>query len=427
MSRAGRSTTARAMARHAGRRDGSGAGAPAAPQAAASRMRPADLWPVALAGIVIRPARSILSALGIALGIATMVAVLGISASSRSQLVAEIDALGTNLLTVTPGQSFASPTASLPVTAPAMIARIGPVIDAAAIGDVPGNIYRSNLIPAANTNAITLYWAGPGLLHTLQGQMAKGSFLSAATARYPAVVLGPYTAQALGIDRADGSALVWIAGHWFAVTGILDPLTLAPELDRAALVGQPVARQLLHAGVRPVQIYVRTNPASVPAVESVLAATADPSAPQDVTVSDPADALTARADATTAFQGLFLALGAVALGVGGIGIGNVMVIAVLERRNEIGLRRALGAGRRHICLQFAAEAVLLAGAGGAAGAALGAIATAAFAAARNWHAVVSLPSLAAAVGVALAVGALAGIYPSIRAAQLPPAEALRLA
>jgi len=368
----------------------------------------------------------LLSALGIAVGIATMVAVLGISASSRSQLVAEIDALGTNLLTVTPNQPFATTSATLPVTAPGMIARIGPVVDAAAIGDVAANVYRSNQIPAANTNAISVYWAQPGLLHTLQGQMAKGSFLTAASTRFPAVVLGPYAAQALGIDRADGSALVWIGNHWFAVTGILDQLALAPELDRAALIGQPVARQLLHAGVRPVQVYVRTNPAAVPAVEAVLAATANPGAPQDVAVSDPADVLTAREDATTAFQGLFLALGAVALLVGGIGIGNVMVIAVLERRNEIGLRRALGASRRHISLQFATEAVLLAGAGGAVGAALGAIATAAFAATRHWQAVVSLPSLAAAVGIALAVGALAGLYPAVRAAQLPPAEALRM-
>ena len=392
----------------------------------ASKLRPADMWPLALGGIAIRPARSVLSALGIALGIATMVAVLGISSSSRSQLVAEIDALGTNLLTVTPGQSFGGPNLTLPVSAPGMIARIGPVIDDSAIGDVPAQIYRSDRIPAANSDAITVYSAQPNLLGTLQGRMAGGVFLNAATSHYPAVVLGTYAAQALGIDRADGSSLVWLGNHWFAVTGILQPLALAPELDRAALIGFPIARTLLHAGRAPAQIYVRTNPASVPAVQSVLPATADPMAPQDVTVANPADALTARADATNAFQGLFLALGAVALVVGGIGIGNVMVIAVLERRSEIGLRRAIGASRRHVALQFAAEAVVLAGAGGSAGAALGGLATTAFAAARHWHAVVPLASLGAAIGVALLVGGLAGLYPAVRAARLLPAEALRL-
>ncbi len=161
-------------------------------------------------------------------------------------------------------------------------------------------------------------------------------------------------------------------------------------------------------------------------MESVLAATADPAAPQDAVITNPADALTARADAAAAFQGLFLALGAVALLVGGIGVGNVMVISVLERRNEIGVRRALGASRRHVAMQFAAEAVLLAGAGGTAGAVLGGFATAVFATARHWHAVVPVTDLCAAVAVALVVGALAGIYPAARAARLPPAEALRL-
>ncbi len=332
-----------------------------------SVLRPADVLPLAVRGISIRPARTILSALGISLGIATMVAVLGISSSSQAQLVAEIDALGTNLLTVTPGQAFSSQTASLPVTAPSMISRIGPVINASAIGDVPANIYRTDRIPAANTAAITVYSADPGLLRTLQGRLAAGRFLNTATARFPAVVLGADAAQALGIDRAGGSVEVWLGGRWFGVTGILKPLILAPELDRAALIGFPVASRLLRAGPAPIEVYVRTNPASVPAVESVLAATADPAAPQDAVVTDPADALIARTDAATAFQGLFLALGAVALLVGGIGIGNVMVISVLERRNEIGVRRAIGASRRHVALQFGAEAVLLAGAGGAAG------------------------------------------------------------
>ncbi len=392
----------------------------------ASVLRPADVLPLAVRGISIRPARSILSALGIALGIATMVAVLGISSSSQAQLVAEIDALGTNLLTVTPGQSFSGQTASLPVTAPSMISRIGPVITASAIGDVPASIYRTDRIPAVNTNAITVYSAAPGLLRTLQGRLAAGRFLNTVTARYPAVVLGAYAAQALGIDRAGGAVEVWLGSRWFAVIGILKPVTLAPELDRAALIGFPVAQRLLRASPNPVQVYIRTNPASVPAVESVLAATADPAAPQDAVVTDPADALIARADAATAFQGLFLALGAVALLVGGIGIGNVMVISVLERRNEIGVRRAIGASRRHVALQFAAEAVLLAGAGGLAGAVLGGFATAVFAAARHWHAVVPVADLAAAVAVALVVGAVAGLYPALRAARLSPAEALRL-
>jgi len=373
-----------------------------------------------------RPVRAILSAAGVALGIATMVAVFGISGSSRAQLVAEIDALGTNLLTVTPGQSVTAEIARLPKTAPAMIRRVGPVLAASAIGDVQASVYRNDRIPAVNTGAVTVYSADTSLLRTLQGHMARGRFLSAATARLPAVVLGADAASALGIDQADGSVRVWLGNNWFDVIGILERLPLAPELDRTALIGQPVAARVLHATGHPVQIYVRTNPASVAAVQAVLPATADPAAPQDVSVANPADALAARAAATAAFRSLFLGLGAVALLVGGIGIANVMVIAVLERRGEIGLRRALGASRRHIAEQFLAEAALLAGTGGLAGALLGGFATTIYAAARHWSAVVPVPVLLAAVGIALALGAVAGLYPALRAARLAPAEALRI-
>ena len=397
---------------------------PGGPALPVSHLRAADTWPLALLGLASRPARAAMSALGVALGIATMVAVLGISSSSRAQLVAEIDALGTNLLTVAPGQSFGGPTAALPPAAPAMVARIGPVIGATAIGDVNAQVYRNNRISPANTNAITVYSAETSLLSTLQGQLARGAFLDAATARYPAVVLGPDAAAALGVDRAQ--VQVWLGNRWFSVIGLLRPLPLAPELDRAALIGYPVAERLLHATAAPVQIYVRANPASIAAVAAVLPATANPAAPQDVSVTDPVAALAARADASSAFQGLFLALGAVALMVGGIGIANVMVIAVLERRSEIGLRRALGARRRHVAAQFAAEATLLAGCGGAAGAVLGGFATTVYAAARHWDAVVPVPVLLAAVAAALLVGAAAGLYPALRAARLVPAKALRL-
>ncbi|HEV2374265.1 MAG TPA: ABC transporter permease [Streptosporangiaceae bacterium] len=391
-----------------------------------SRLRLADTLPLAATGLATRPVRAVLSSLGVALGIATMVSVLGISSSGRAQLVAEIDALGTNLLTVTPGQSFGGPNATLPRTAQAMAARIGPVISAAAIGDVNANVYRNNRVSPANTEAVTVYSADAGLLHTLQGHLAHGVFLNAATSHYPATVLGSETAAALGIDRADGSVQVWLGNHWFSVIGIMEPLPLAPELDRTALIGYPVAQRLLHASGAPVEVYVRTNPASVADVAAVLPATADPPAPQNVSVTDPVTALTARADASAAFQSLFLALGAVALLVGGIGIANVMVIAVLERRGEIGLRRALGARRSHIAVQFVAEATLLAGAGGAAGAVLGGFATTVYAAARHWQAVVPIPVLLAAAASALAVGAMAGLYPALRAAGLAPAEALRL-
>lgn len=391
-----------------------------------SVLRVRDVIPLAALGMRTRPARAILSAAGVAVGIATMVAVFGISGSSRAQLVAEIDALGTNLLTVTPGQSFTSENPTLPKTAPAMVRRIGPVLAASAIGDVRASVYRNDRIPAVNTEAITVYTADTSLLKTLQGHMARGRFLSTATARFPAVVLGADAASALGIDRADGSVRVWLGNNWFDVIGILERLPLAPELDRTALIGLPVAKRVLHATGHPAQIYVRTNPASVAAVQAVLPATADPAAPQDVTVTNPADALTARAAATAVLQSLFLGLGAVALLVGGIGIANVMVIAVLERRGEIGLRRALGAGRRHIAIQFVAEAALLAGTGGLAGALLGGFATTVYAAARHWSAVVPIPVLLAAVGVALALGAVAGLYPALRAARLAPAEALRI-
>lgn len=390
-----------------------------------SRLRNADIWGLAALGLSSRPARAVLSAAGVALGVATVVAVLGISSSSRAQLVAQIDALGTNLLTVTPGQSFSDQPPTLPATAPAMVSRIGPVLASSAIGDVNANVYKNNRISAANTQAITVYAADTNLVATLQGHLARGRFLNAATNHFPTVVLGADAAAALGVDRADGSTQVWLGNYWFSVIGVIGRLPLAPELDRAALIGFPAAEQVLHADGSPVEIYVRTDPTSVNAVRSVLAATADPAAPQNVAIVNPADALTARADASAAFQSLFLALGAVALLVGGIGIANVMIIAVLERRGEIGLRRALGAGRAHIGTQFVAEAALLALIGGTAGAVIGGFITTVYASVRHWNAIVSAPALVGAIAVALAVGSAAGLYPALRAARLSPSEALR--
>jgi len=383
-----------------------------------------DLLSLAVGGLRARRLRSTLSAAGIAIGIAAMVAVLGISASSRTNLLAELDALGTNLLTVQPGQTLLGDAAKLPDAAPGMIGRIGPVQSTAATTQVSTTVRRTDHIPEAETGGIAVRAAQPQLASTLRATMTAGRFLDAATERYPAVVLGSVAAGRLGIDQVGGR--VWISGHWFTVVGILHSVPLAPEIDRSALIGFPVAESLLGADGSPGTVYLPTAPASVDAVRSVLAPTTNPQHPEEVRVSRPSDALAARSAAGAAFTGLLLGLGAVALIVGGVGVANVMVVSVLERRPEIGLRRALGATRGDMGRQFLTESLLLSGAGGAGGVALGAAITAAYAAGRSWGVAVPLPALGGAMAAALAIGAVAGLYPALRAARLAPTDALRV-
>jgi putative ABC transport system permease protein len=253
--------------------------------------------------------------------------------------------------------------------------------------------------------------------------MATGRFLDATSERYPTVVLGAVAAQRLGVTQP--GERIWLGGQWFQVIGVMKSLDLAQDIDRSALVGAPVAQQLLGAKTASDSLYLRADVAEVDSVRAVVPATANPQNPDQVQVSRPSDALAARAAASNAFTALFLGLGAVALLVGGVGIANVMVISVLERRSEVGLRRALGATRRHVSVQFLTEALLLSLLGGVGGAIIGSLVTAGYALTRGWSVVVSPGVLLAAVGAALAIGALAGLYPAMRAARLSPTEALR--
>jgi len=254
--------------------------------------------------------------------------------------------------------------------------------------------------------------------------IASGTWLNDATANYPAVVLGAKAAVHLGIGQAGPDRQIWLGGRWFTVIGILDPVPQAPELDMGALIGWPAAQRYLDFDGRPTTIYTHADPDRVEAVRGLLARTANPAQPNEVNVSRPSDALAAQAAAKVTFTGLLLGLGAVALLVGGIGVANTMVIAVLERRAEIGLRRSLGATRGQIRIQFLAESVLLSTLGGGTGVLLGSAVTAIYASLQGWPTVVPAWVMTGAVTTALLIGALAGLYPAIRAARLAPTEAL---
>lgn len=390
------------------------------------RLRPSDVARVASVGLRTRKLRAGLSALGIAIGVAAIVAVLGLSQSSSSGLIAEINSLGTNLLVVTNGQTFAGTTAELPKAAPGMIARIDAVTSVqytAAINNV--NAYRSPLIPAIDTNSLAIVATSLQLPQTLGTSIYRGSFLSAATSHEPVAVLGAAAAAYLGIDRIFSGERIWVGNQWFYVAGILRPATLTPQIDSSVLVGFPAAEKYLGFDGHPSSIYVRTQQNQVAAVDAILGDAANPENPTQVNVSQPSSALVAREEAQSALNGLFLGLGAVSLLVGAVGVANIMVISVLERRSEIGLRRALGATRGQIRAQFLAEAMLLSLLGGAVGVAVGVLATYVYAHIKGWGVVVPALAWAGGLAAALAIGAIAGLLPAMRAARMEPTQALR--
>jgi putative ABC transport system permease protein len=401
------------------------------------RLRPSDTLRVISIGLRARPLRAALSALGIAIGTAAIVAVLGLSSSSQAGLLAEIDRLGTNMLTVEAGQSITGQEAQLPREAPGritLLAHIEQVANTALIKDK--SVYRSRLIPATDTSGLQVRAASLNLLSVLNNGVARGVWLNPGTAREPVAVLGGTAARRLGIDRTFPDQRIWLGGQWFNVAGVLESSPLEPDIDTSALIGYPAAQHYLgylslDRGERetgpPSSIYVRANTDHVTTVQSLLAPTANPQAADEVNVSQPSDALTARAAAAGAFDSLFLGLGVVALIVGAVGVANIMIISVLERRSEIGLRRALGATKSQIRSQFLGESILLAAIGGVVGVLAGAVATVVYASSKHWHVVIPLEAWTGGIASAFLIGAVAGLTPAIRASRLPPTVALRTA
>jgi putative ABC transport system permease protein len=405
--------------------------------AQAVRLHPRDGLRVASVGLRARPVRAALSALGIAIGTAAIVGVLGLSSSSQAGLIAEINRLGTNLLTVEVGQSLTGGPAQLPREAPARIMlldNVDQVADTALLQNT--YVYRSSIIPATDSGGLQVRASSLNLLPVLGTGLARGDWLNPGTARLPVAVLGSVAAQQLGIDRVDPNQRIWLDGQWFNIAGILNSSPLEPDIDVSALIGYPAAETYLDylsivAGKKktgpPTTIYVRAVTGHETAVQSLLAQTADPEAPYEAAVSQPSDVLTARAAAAGAFNSLFLGLGVVALIVGAVGVANIMIISVLERRSEIGLRRSLGATKAQIRTQFLAESILLAVIGGIVGVLAGAVATAVYASAKGWAVVIPAEAWTGGIASAILIGAVAGLLPAVRASRMPPTVALRTA
>lgn len=388
-----------------------------------SRLRAGDLFALGFHGLRARPMRAILSSLGIAIGIAAMISVIGISTSSQALIREKLSALGTNMLTVTAGTDLLGQDAPLPAGSIGAIRRIDGVQHAgstATLQDV--TVFRNAEIEKSRTGGLSVAAADLGLLGATGATLLSGTWLNEATAQFPTTVLGRTSAERLGIQHAGGQ--LWLGGQAFTVVGILDSSPLAPELDSMALVGEPIATSLFGYAGNPTTIYERSDEDRVAAVRTLLPATISPESPSEVTVSRPSDALAAKNTVDQAFTGLLVGVGSIALLVGGIGVANTMVISVLERRREIGLRRSLGATRRHIRLQFLFEAMLLAAYGGLAGTALGWLITAVTARSNGWVVAIPPEVLMAGVAVTVAVGAVAGVLPAVRAAKTSPTAAL---
>jgi putative ABC transport system permease protein len=390
-----------------------------------SRLRLPDAFTVATAGLRARRIRTTMTAAGIAIAVAAVVAVLGIAQSAKAELLTQLGEQG-NLLTVASAESINGRTVPLPLTAEPMIARIPPVRTVTAIASLDNvPVRRSRAIPAGQTGGMNVVAAQPSLPVTMGTPMLLGHYLDATAEHYPLAVLGYEAAKILGIGALDGRTQVLLGDHFFTVTGVLAPITVAPEMDVAALISFGQAEKVFGRTAGPSRIYLRADPDQVAGVAAVLTATTIPDGRNDVQVRRPSDLLVARIAAKGAFVGLFLGLGAIALLIAGVGIANIMVISVLERRSEIGLRRALGARRRHVAVQFLLESTLLAAIGGLAGAGLGVLATAVAARLGGNPAAIPPAAIGAGLGAALLVGALAGLYPAARAARLSPVEALR--
>ena len=388
-------------------------------------LRTRDLFFVAVYGVKARKGRAALTSIGIGIGIAAIVAVSGIAASGSADLLSTLESLGTNLVKASPQAGFFGTQEELPEGVIGMVERIGPVEEVTSTTQTDLLVRRSNFISEFEGGGISTIVTSSELLNVIGGKLSEGRFITDGLSDLPVTVLGNVTAKRLGITNLSKPTKILIDDEWFGVIGIVEELKIHPDLDRSVFIGYGAAKKLFDINEEPTTIYLRANPTFIEDVVEVIAPSMNPENPDQVEVSRPSDALEAQQAVEASFTNLLLGLGSVALLVGGVAIANVMVMSVLERRMEIGVRRSIGATRREIRYQFLLESIVLSGIGGLVGVMLGSLITLAY---TNYTNIVfSIPvwQILGAVVLALLIGAISGVYPAIKASKIQPAEAVR--
>ena len=390
-----------------------------------NKLRTRDLFFVAVYGVKARKGRAALTSIGIGIGIAAIVAVSGIAASGSADLLSTLESLGTYLVKASPQAGFFGTQEELPEGVIGMVERIGPVEEVTSTTQTDLLVRRSNFISEFEGGGISTIVTSSELLNVIGGKLSEGRFITDGLSDLPVTVLGNVTAKRLGITNLSKPTKILIDDEWFGVIGIVEELKIHPDLDRSVFIGYGAAKKLFDINEEPTTIYLRANPTFIEDVVEVIAPSMNPENPDQVEVSRPSDALEAQQAVEASFTNLLLGLGSVALLVGGVAIANVMVMSVLERRMEIGVRRSIGATRREIRYQFLLESIVLSGIGGLVGVMLGSLITLAY---TNYTNIVfSIPvwQILGAVVLALLIGAISGVYPAIKASKIQPAEAVR--